>query len=229
MCKCRELRKKELHIKNYMYMSIKRKYLNDLLELKKVFLLCSSRPLTVRPHCSHCAVALREYSKPSISASALRSRAGAKGLCEQSRQRDKHTQRPKVMQAMQPHYLFTSEGALPFVRCPFHAILPLIEQTVDINCQSLLGSAHRSVAKLIFTNKLHISFWRAVVRGCQRCVSFAEGCVMGGFWSPTSSVAKTFSRLDHVHFREKKRQLLCTVGDSDRTCAWSKITAEAKR
>lgn len=184
---------------------MKNKYLIDLVKRsKKVFVLCSScPPLTFSPHCSHCAVALREYSKPSIL---------AKGLCELSKQRDEHTQRPKVMQAMQPHYLFTSWGALPFVRCPFHAILPLIEQTVDVNCQSLLGSAHGSVAKFIFTNKLHISFWRAVVCSCQCCVSFAEGCVMGGFgFLRVPSVSRFQGWTSSIFEREKNCFIHCGV------------------
>lgn len=88
-----------------------------------------------------------------------------------------------------------------------HAILPLIEQTVDINCQSLMGSAHGSVAKFIFTNKLHISFWRAVGHSCQCCVSFAEGCMMGGLDS------NKFSRLDHVHLERKKKQIFIHRGE----------------
>lgn len=205
-------------------MILKSKYLNYL---KKVFVLCSSYPLTVSHHCSHCAVSLREYSKASILASVLRGRAGAKGLCEQSRRGDEHTQRPKVMQATRPHYLFTSRGALPFVRCPFHAILPLIEQTVDINCQSLLGSAHGSVAKFIYTNKLHISFWRAVVRSCQCCVSFAEGCVMGGFGFQRVPSTRRFQVWTTSIYKRKKPQFLYTVGDSDRTCAWSNSRGKA--
>lgn len=93
--------------------------------------------------------------------------------------------------------------------------LSLIEQTVDINFQSLLRSINGSIPKFIFVNKLHRaavflnvsemisnSFWKALVHSCQCCISFAEGCMMGGL-DPNKFLCLAIPRLDRVHLEKK--------------------------
>lgn len=136
---CREWRQKQINTKKYKG--------NNLLKSSwKISVLGFSRPLTSRPtllpRC-HCTEGIFIGLNSRLSAPW---QGGSQRTLQVIKAKRQTRSVPKSCKPWSLNIYF--EVGLP---CHLSdAVLPLIEQTVDINRQSLLGSADGSVAKLIF-------------------------------------------------------------------------------
>lgn len=130
--------------------------------------------------------------------------AGAKWLCKQSRQRDKHMPHLKVMQ-IPSRYLFTPWDDLALLNIFFtHPQLSkLLTILFSSRCNVFMEALSAQIGYKCSWNLLKL-FWipaAELIHSGQGCNAFTEGCSMGGL-DPNKFLCSVSSNLEWIHLKK---------------------------